>query len=374
MNTTIVNVDLQDRSYDIHIGKRLLEQMADLIPLDLSERKVFILYDASVYPYVQVIEDALAGKCADTKTLSLKGGEATKSHDGYIKVMDWLLEGKVNRQSVLIAVGGGVIGDLGGFAAATVLRGIAYVQVPTTLLAQVDSSVGGKTGINSAYGKNLIGAFYQPHAVICDIGTLGTLPDRELKAGYAEIVKYGLINDPAFFEWLEEHGEQVLSLKGEAVSYAVETSCKAKAAIVAEDEKESGKRALLNLGHTFGHALEAAAKYDGRLLHGEAVSIGMMMAFDLSQKMGLCPQEEPGRVHKHLTDCDLKTKISDIKPEIKKSAAEIVELMAGDKKAVSQEGVDKIGFILVNGIGKAFQSYDVVPEDVVDIVQKSIEA
>jgi 3-dehydroquinate synthase len=206
--------------------------------------------------------------------------------------------------------------------------------------------------------------------VICDIGTLATLPKRELQAGYAEIVKYGLINDLKFFEWLEENGEKVLSLDGDAVSYAVETSCKAKAAIVAEDEKEAGKRALLNLGHTFGHALEAAAKYDGRLLHGEAVAIGMMMAFDLSQKMGLCSQEDPSRVQAHLLSCELKTKISDITPELKQSAEQLVELMAGDKKAKG----DKIGFILVNGIGEAFQTYDVANEDVIDIVQQSIEA
>ncbi len=366
---TTVDLDLAERSYSIHIGKGLLEKAAELIPIDLSARKVFILYDKNVYPYVQVLEEALAGKAADTKTLGVKGGEPTKSYDGLQKVLDWLLENKVDRHSVLMAVGGGVIGDLGGFAASVVMRGIPYIQVPTTLLAQVDSSVGGKTGINTVQGKNLVGSFYQPKAVLCDIGTLGTLPERELKAGYAEIVKYGLINDLAFFEWLEKNGENVLALDSDAVSLAVKTSCEAKAAIVATDEKESGQRALLNLGHTFGHALEAAANYDGRLLHGEAVAIGMMMAFELSATMALCPQEDPGRVAEHLKACGLKTKISDISPPLKQSAEEIVELMAGDKKA--QAG--KIGFILTRGIAEAFQTYDVDMNEVTIIVQKSLE-
>ena len=373
-DTKTVALDLAERSYGIHIGKGLLSQAADLIPLDLSERKVFILYDENVYPYVQVLEETLAGKVGESKTLSVKGGEPTKSYDGLQKVLGWLLDNKVDRQSVLIAVGGGVVGDLGGFAASIVLRGIAYVQVPTTLLSQVDSSVGGKTGINTEQGKNLVGCFYQPKAVLCDVSTLGTLPERELQAGYAEVVKYGLINDIHFFEWLEENGEQVLSLDSDALSYAIDVSCKAKAAIVAADEKEAGQRALLNLGHTFGHALEAAAGYDGRLLHGEAVSIGMMMAFDLSVKMGLCSQEEPSRVAAHLKQCGLKTKASDISPALKQNADDIVALMAGDKKARTTNEGDKIGFILTRGIGEAFQSYDVDMDDVRSIVESSLGA
>lgn len=366
---TTIDLDLGERSYPIHIGKGLLEKAVELIPFDLSDKKIFILYDKNVYPYVQVLEGALAGKVADTKTFALKGGEPTKSYDGLQSTLDWLLENKVDRQSVLIAVGGGVVGDLGGFAASVVMRGIPYVQVPTTLLAQVDSSVGGKTGINTAQGKNLVGSFYQPKAVLCDVGTLGTLPERELQAGYAEIVKYGFINNLSFFEWLEENGGKVLALEYDAVVKAVETSCNTKAEIVAADEKESGKRALLNLGHTFGHALEAAAKYDGRLLHGEAVAIGMMMAFDLSLKMGLCSQEDPVRAEAHLKQCGLKTKASEIAPPIKQSAEELVDLMAGDKKAQG----DKIGFILTRGIGEAFQTYDVERDDVISIIQKSLE-
>lgn len=366
--TKIVNVGLGDRAYDIHIGKGVLEQVADLIPRDLSNTKVFILYDKNTYPYVQVLEDALAGKVAESKTLGLKGGEQTKSYDGLQQTLDWLLDNKVNRQSLMIVVGGGVIGDLGGFAASIVMRGIPFVQVPTTLLSQVDSSVGGKTGINTAQGKNLVGAFYQPLSVICDLGTLGTLPEREVLTGYAEIAKYGLINDPEFFTWLEEKGEQVVALELEELSYAIETSCKAKAAIVAADEHEKGQRALLNLGHTFGHALEVSAKYDGRLLHGEAVAIGMMMAFSLSRRLGHCTNEDCARVKEHLKSLGLKNRIKHITPELQSSGEELYDLMLGDKKA---DG-DKIGFILVRGVGQAFQTTDVPREEVIAVLNESM--
>jgi 3-dehydroquinate synthase len=363
-----VQVDLGTRSYDISIGKGLLENVATLIPEECLGKKTFIIYDENTYPYAQVLEEALAGKMLETKMFPLKGGEPTKSFDGLARTLDWLLESKVDRQSLVVVLGGGVIGDLGGFAASIVMRGVPFVQIPTTLLAQVDSSVGGKTGINTTQGKNLVGSFYQPQAVLCDVGTMGTLPMREIKAGYAEVVKYGLINDITFFEWLEQNGEKVLALDYEAVTYAVEKSCQAKAAIVAADEHERGQRALLNLGHTFGHALEAAAGYDGRLLHGEAVSIGMMMAFELSFKMGLCSQEDPARVDAHLKRLGMKTKIRDITPHISHSAAELVDLMASDKKVQS----NKIGFILTRGIGKAFQSYDVDLSDVQQIVEESL--
>jgi len=371
--TQKLNLDLGDRSYDIHIGKGLIDHIADYLPYeadDLKSRSVFILYDQNVYPYVQVIEESLAQKGVSSKSHFEKGGEPTKSYDGYYRVMNWLLENGVNRKSLLIAVGGGVIGDLGGFAASTVMRGIDFIQVPTTLLAQVDSSVGGKTGINTAQGKNLVGAFYQPKAVLCDLGTLGTLPPRELMAGYAEIVKYGLIRDMGFFEWLEQNGQDVLALKEEALSHAVYTSCKAKADIVKADEREGGVRALLNLGHTFGHALEAAANYDGRLLHGEAVSIGMVMAFDLSAKMGLCAQEEPARVEAHLKSCGLKTQISDITPHLKASSDDLWDNMTRDKKASG----GKIGFILARGIGDAFQTTEVNEQDVMTLLNERLSA
>ncbi len=368
----IVSVSLGDRSYDIHIGKGLLEQCYDLLPPslkdNLKERHVFILYDENVYPYAQVIDEGLAGKTADTKLFSIKGGEKTKSYDGYQSVIEWLLEKGVNRQSVLIALGGGVIGDLGGFVASTVMRGIAYVQIPTTLLSQIDSSVGGKTGINTQQGKNLVGTFYQPQTVICDIGTLGTLPERELKAGYAEMSKYGLINNAEFYDWLAEHSKDVLQLKSEALIYAIQTSCQAKADIVAADEHEGGVRALLNLGHTFGHALEAACHYDGRLLHGEAVAMGIVMATDLSVQMGLCSPDTLNRVIDAYQKLDIKTKASQIEPPIEQSPKDIIELMTKDKKAKG----GKIGFILTRGIGKAFQTYDIDDQKLHSVVSHSL--
>ncbi|MEM9468671.1 MAG: 3-dehydroquinate synthase [Pseudomonadota bacterium] len=365
-----LTVDLGERSYDIHIGQSLLEKIDALISLDLSVRKIFILYDQNTYPYAQVIEETLSQKGIQTSLHAEKGGEPTKSYDGYFRVMNWLLDNGVNRDSVLIAVGGGVIGDLGGFAAATAMRGISYVQVPTTLLAQVDSSVGGKTGINSSQGKNLVGAFYQPEAVICDTNTLQTLPERELKAGYAEVVKYGLINDQSFFEWLEENGNSVLSLDQEALIQAIYKSCAAKSDVVAQDEKEKGLRALLNLGHTFGHALEGVAGYDGRLLHGEAVSIGMVMAFDLSSRKGLCAQEEPARVEAHLKSCGLKTQVADITPFLETSTKELWEFMTRDKKASG----GNIGFIMVRGIGQSFQTTDVSENEVKALLEEKLAA
>jgi len=371
-DTKIVSVALGERSYDIHIGKGLLEQIADLLPIslkdNLKERQVFILYDENTYPYAQVLDEALAGKTLDTKMKSIKGGERTKSYEGYETVMEWLLEKGVNRQSVLIALGGGVIGDLGGFVASSVMRGIAHVQIPTTLLSQIDSSVGGKTGINTPQGKNLVGAFYQPQVVICDVGTLGTLPERELKAGYAEMSKYGMINNAEFFDWLSENGEDVLALKSEALAHAVQVSCQAKADIVAKDEREGGVRALLNLGHTFGHALEAACQYDGRLLHGEAVAIGIVMATDLSVQMGLATPENLNRVIDEYKKLGIKTKASEIDPPIQQSAEELIDLMAKDKKAKA----GKIGFILTRGIGQAFQTYDVDEERLLSVVSHSL--
>lgn len=364
-----VTVDLGTRSYPIHIGAGLLSQADTLIPLDLKGRKIFVLYDRNVRPHLDALVSTLETGAEDVQTLALEGGEKSKSFDYLQTILDWLLDHHVDRQSVLVAMGGGVIGDVGGFAASIVLRGIPYVQIPTTLLAQVDSSVGGKTGINTAQGKNLVGAFYQPVAVLCDTATLETLPERELKAGYAEIVKYGLLGDADFYGWLEENGKKILSLSSAALAQAIERSCKAKASIVGSDEFEQagGRRALLNLGHTFGHALEAAAGYDGRLLHGEAVSIGMVLAFRLCVKMGLCPGQDAVRMENHLKSCGLKTEIRDIRPALTQSAGEVVDLMYHDKKASGGQ----IAFILVRRIGEAFQSSNVDMDDVRDIVANS---
>jgi 3-dehydroquinate synthase len=366
MSTTLTTIDLGKRSYDIAIGKGLLFGVADQIPFDLDNKSIFIVTDENVKDYAISIANAVKESgAARVETKILPAGEATKSFAQYESLCEWLLEKNINRDSVLIAVGGGVIGDLGGFAASTIMRGVSFIQVPTTLLAQVDSSVGGKTGINSKHGKNLIGAFYQPRAVIADIETLKTLPKRELLAGYAEIVKYGLINDTPFFEWLEENGDKVCALNPQAITHAIKTSVEAKAAIVESDEREKGVRALLNLGHTFGHALEAVARYDGRLLHGEAVAIGTIMAFDLSARMGLCAQEDLERVEQHFINMGLPTRAAYIQPALATNAEEILHHMAKDKKAAG----GKIKFILVRGIGDAFVT-DNVPQDILESVIK----
>ena len=363
-----VQLDLKERSYPIHIGQGLLERAAELLPFDITGRKIFVIYDRAVEGHVRRL---LSGLPVAPEMKAFDGGERTKSYDRLEAALEWLLENGVDRKSLLFVVGGGVVGDLGGFAASVVLRGIDFVQVPTTLLAQVDSSVGGKTGINTAQGKNLVGTFYQPKAVLCDLDVLQTLPPRELKAGYAEIVKYGLLDDFDFFEWLERHGEAVLSLDADALTHAIKTSCAMKARIVGDDEREQagGDRALLNLGHTFAHALEAAALYDGRLLHGEAVSIGMVLAFRLCARAGLCDGQEAKRVEQHLTACGLMTDISQIEPPLRQNVEELWSLMTRDKK--SSNG--RIGFILVHAIGRAFQSPDIDKEDVLAVLKDSLQ-
>ncbi len=369
--TRTLNVDLGDRSYDISIGTGLIDDVVRLVPRDLTGRRLFILTDKNLEKRAgaQIYKALQDGSSAESvEMLTLPAGEATKSMANFERVTAWMLEHGVDRHSILFAVGGGVIGDLGGFAAASVMRGIDFVQVPTSLLAQVDSSVGGKTGINMPQGKNLVGAFHQPLCVICDLDVLKTLPPRELRAGYAEIVKYGLINDVEFFEWLEANGDKVCAADTESCAYAVETSCRKKADIVAADERERGLRALLNLGHTFGHAIEAAAKYDGRLLHGEAVAIGMALAFRMSQDMYFCKPEEADRVVKHLAAHGLPTDIGMIKPRLKVTADELVANMTKDKKI--EKG--KNTFILVHGIGQAFLTSDVSLEDARAIMMDSL--
>lgn len=360
-----VHINLAERSYDIHIGAGLLERIADYLPFNMSGKKAFIITDDNVEAYARNVKEQLTALGASfAEMIVLPHGEATKSYDRLIEIHEWMLKNNVHRNSVVFAVGGGVIGDLAGFAAASVLRGVPFVQVPTTLLSQVDSSVGGKTGINTRYGKNLVGAFYQPEAVIIDIETLKTLPRRELLAGYAEVVKYGLIADRKFFDWLEVNGAKVVDLNADALSYAIEVSCNAKAKVVEEDEREGGKRALLNLGHTFGHALEAAAGYDGSLLHGEGVAIGTVMAFDLSVKMGLCSQEDADKTRAHFEAIGLPVDAS----KISSNVDDLIATMRRDKKAMDNAMV----FIVVNAIGEAFVSKD-VPENLVrDILHASL--
>jgi len=369
MPSKIVTIDLDQRSYDIYIGAALLFRMGDFMPDDLAGRAVFIVADEAVKEYAQPVQTVLGEQSpARCEMITIAAGESAKSFTQFETLCDWLLENGAQRDSILIAVGGGVIGDLAGFAAASVMRGITFIQVPTTLLAQVDSSVGGKTGINTRQGKNLLGAFYQPAAVVADIETLKTLPKRELLAGYAEIVKYGLLGDRAFFEWLEENGGAVCDLDAKKLTYAIEKSVKAKAEIVAADEREAGRRALLNLGHTFGHALEAACGYDGRLLHGEAVSIGMVMAFELSAHMDLCTQDDVTRVENHLRAVGLPTRAAEISPRIRKTPAQLLDLMRRDKKVSG----GKMNFVLVQDIGYAFVSSNVKESLVLDVLRESL--
>jgi 3-dehydroquinate synthase len=289
-------------------------------------------------------------------------GEASKSFESFERVCEALIEARIERGDVVIAFGGGVVGDLAGFAASVVRRGVDYIQVPTTLLSQVDSSVGGKTAINTTQGKNLVGLFHQPRVVIADTAVLGTLPRRELLGGYAEVVKYGLLGDSDFFAWLEKYGAEALAGNGAAITHAVGHSCAMKAAIVARDERETGERALLNLGHTFGHGLEAATHYSDRLIHGEGVALGCVLALRLSAKLGFSTAEDVKRLERHFELCGLPISLAQI-PGPRPSVDEILDHMRHDKKA----SAGRMTFILTRGIGHAFISRD-VPEDAVRVV------
>ena len=345
-----VHVDLGDRAYDISIGVDLINDAGARIEPFLQRKHVAIISDENVAKlHLSTLTASLDAKGITYSTLILPAGESTKSWKYIQESVEWLLSEKLERDDAVIAFGGGVIGDLTGFAAAIVRRGIRFIQIPTSLLAQVDSSVGGKTGINSPHGKNLVGAFYQPELVLVDIGLLNTLTARDFLAGYGEVMKYGLLGDASFFEFLEENAAAMAAGDMEKRIIAVERSCQMKADIVARDEKERGDRALLNLGHTFGHALEAATGYSDRLLHGEGVAIGCALAFETSQRLGLCSQEAPSRVRAHLKAMGMKTDLADIEGTLP-DADGLIELMSQDKKV--QAGT--IGFILARDIGSSF--------------------
>lgn len=355
-----VDVALGVRAYDVLIGPGLLAQAGALIVERLGRVKCGIVTDENVARYhLAALEESLAAAGLTAKTVVLKPGEATKSFRELGPLCERLLEMGLERGDIVVPFGGGVIGDLAGFAAGILRRGVRFVQIPTSLLAQVDSSVGGKTGINTPQGKNLIGVFHQPSLVIADTNVLTTLPPREMRAGYAEVAKYGLLGDAPFFAWLEKNWQGVFANGGPPLGQAVETSVKAKAAIVARDETETGDRALLNLGHTFGHALEAWTGYSDRLLHGEGVAIGMAQAFRFSEEQGLCAKGTAARVERHLSSVGLPTRIGDI-PGGKADAGELLRLMGQDKKV--RQG--KLTFILVRAIGEAFIAND-VPRDAV---------
>ncbi len=365
-----LRVELGARGYDILVGEGLLATAGQHISPFTGSRRLFVVTDEQVArAHLAALERSLEAAGVAYEALVLPPGEGTKDFGHLESLCQRLLAMKLERGSLLAALGGGVVGDLVGFAASILLRGLDFVQIPTTLLAQVDSSVGGKTGINVPQGKNLVGSFHQPRLVLADTEVLSTLPKRELLAGYAEVVKYGLINDPEFFQWLEDHGLAVIEDDPAARRHAVLTSCAAKAAIVAEDEREAGARTLLNLGHTFGHALEAELGYDDRLLHGEAVAIGLVLAFDLSAGLGLCPAADAAAVRRHLAAVGLPTDLESV-PGVVWSADALIDHMGRDKKV--RDG--KVSFVLVRGIGKAFVTADVDLDDVAALLTGQIAA
>jgi len=354
-----ITVALGARSYPIHVGSGLLELTGSLLA-PIARGTVPVVTDENVAKlHLNTVLASMREHGIETRAFVLPPGEQTKSFAGLEKLSSALLQSGVDRGGLVVALGGGVIGDLVGFASGVLKRGVDFAQIPTTLLAQVDSSVGGKTAINTPEGKNLIGMFHQPRIVIADINVLSTLPRRELLAGYAEVAKYGALGDAEFFSWLETNA--AAALKGEAGSleYAVAHSCEMKAAIVARDEREAGERALLNLGHTFGHALEAATGYSDRLLHGEGVAIGMALAFRLSEKLGLSPASDTARIEQHLKAVGLPSSISDI-PGPRASAETLIGHMMHDKKVAD----GKLAFVLVKGLGRAFVTRDVPLEAV----------
>ncbi|MDZ4085707.1 MAG: 3-dehydroquinate synthase [Tabrizicola sp.] len=350
-----VAVDLGERSYQVRIGQGLLSRAGvEIAPLLRRKRVAIVTEETVAARHLSALQAALQAEAIASSALVLPPGEGTKNWENLARCTEWLLEQRVERKDVVLALGGGVIGDLVGFSAAILRRGVRFVQLPTSLLAQVDSSVGGKTGINTAQGKNLVGAFHQPSLVLADIDVLDTLTDRDFLSGYGEVVKYGLLGDAAFFDWLEGEGPALRQGDKAARLRAVTRSVEMKAGIVSRDETEEGERALLNLGHTFCHALEKATGYSDRLLHGEGVAIGCALAFELSSRLGLCSQEEPSRVRAHLRAMGMKTDIRDIPGDLPGSEA-LIALMGQDKKVVD----GKLRFILARGIGQAFVADDV---------------
>jgi 3-dehydroquinate synthase len=372
-DSIIVDVALGDRAYDIVIGRDVLASLGARVAALRPGVRTAIVTDKTVAKHwLEKAEASLAAAGIPTSRVIVDEGEGSKTYDGLEKVSEALVAAKIERNDLVIALGGGVVGDLAGFAAAILRRGVDFVQVPTSLLAQVDSSVGGKTGINSPQGKNLLGAFHQPVLVIADTAVLDTLSPRQFRAGYAEVAKYGVLGDEAFFSWLESnHGEVFKG--GAAREHAIATSCRAKAAIVARDERETGDRALLNLGHTFGHALEAATGFSDRLFHGEGVAIGMVLAAEFSASLGMIGESEAARIKRHLAEVGLPTHLQDIAgftQEGLPDADALMALMAQDKKV--RRG--KLTFILLEAVGRAVIAKDVDPSRVRDFLQAKLKS
>jgi 3-dehydroquinate synthase len=367
-----VDVALAERAYDIVIGRDTLASLGKRIAALRPGARTAIVTDRTVAGYwLAKTEASLAEAGIATSHIIVEEGEGSKSYAGLERVSEALISAKIERADLVIALGGGVVGDLAGFAAAILRRGVDFVQVPTSLLAQVDSSVGGKTGINSPQGKNLLGSFHQPVLVIADTTVLDTLSPRQFRAGYAEVAKYGVLGDETFFAWLEKNHADVFS-DGAAREHAIATSCRAKAAIVARDERENGERALLNLGHTFGHALEAATGFSDRLFHGEGVAVGMVLAAELSAQLGMIAEADATRVKRHLADVGLPTALQEIAGFAQEGLADadaLMALMAQDKKV--KRG--RLTFILLKAIGRAVITPDVEPAVVRDFLQAKLQ-
>ncbi|HEX7921268.1 MAG TPA: 3-dehydroquinate synthase [Bradyrhizobium sp.] len=368
-----VDVALGDRAYDIVIGRDVLASLGERVAALRPGVRTAIVTDRTVAKHwLEPAEASLAAAGVPTSRIVVEEGEGSKSYATLTQVSEALIAAKIERNDLVIALGGGVVGDLAGFAAAILRRGVDFVQVPTSLLAQVDSSVGGKTGINSPQGKNLIGAFHQPVLVIADTSVLDTLSPRQFRAGYAEVAKYGILGDEAFFAWLEKNHADIF-LGGAGREHAIATSCRAKAGVVSRDERETGERALLNLGHTFGHALEAATGFSDRLFHGEGVSVGMVLAAEFSAQLGMISSDDAARIARHLSAVGLPTRLQDIAGFTQEGLADadaLLALMAQDKKV--KRG--KLTFILLEAVGRAVIANNVEPQPVRDFLQAKLKA
>ena len=370
MQPQTVTVGLDDRSYHIRIGSHLIDCIGKEISPILARPRLAIIADKGASSsHLDRLLKSLESSDIENSYFILPSGESTKSWQCLQATVEWLIEQKIERQDVVMAFGGGVVGDLTGFAAAILRRGVNYIQVPSTLLAQVDSSIGGKTGINSRFGKNLIGAFHQPKLVICDVELLTTLSPRDFLAGCGEIIKYGLIADCHFFSWLEENALNFNPKNPKIISYAVRRSCEIKTELVEQDEQEEGRRTLLNLGHTFAHALEAATGYSGQLLHGEAVAIGCCLALELSSSIGLCDASEAERANALFKKFGMKTTLRDVK-DFYPSVDNLINHMQQDKKVVAE----KLRFVLANRIGDVFVTSKVQISDVKRVLINALEA
>ncbi len=367
-----VDVALGDRAYDIVIGRDVLQSLGARVAALRPGVRTAIVTDRTVAKHwLEPTEASLASAGVPTSRIVVEEGEGSKSYATLAQVSEALIAAKIERNDLVIALGGGVVGDLAGFAAAILRRGVDFVQVPTSLLAQVDSSVGGKTGINSPQGKNLIGAFHQPVLVIADTSVLDTLSPRQFRAGYAEVAKYGILGDQAFFAWLEDNHADIFS-GGAGREHAIATSCRAKAGVVSRDERETGERALLNLGHTFGHALEAATGFSDRLFHGEGVSVGMVLAAEFSAQLGMISTDDAARIARHLSAVGLPTRLQDIAGFTQEGLADadaLLALMAQDKKV--KRG--KLTFILLEAVGRAVIANNVEPQPVREFLQGKLD-